>query len=47
GRPEKLSNDQKQDVINKFKKGFSVYSLAKDLAVSRTVIQRIIKKSDN
>ncbi|ODL92852.1 recombinase family protein [Acinetobacter pittii] len=47
GRPEKLSNDQKQDVINKFKKGFSVYSLAKDLAVSRTVIQRIIKKYDN
>ncbi|QOW98616.1 recombinase family protein [Acinetobacter sp. Ac-14] len=41
GRPEKLSNDQKQDVINKFKKGFSVYSLAKDLAVSRTVIQRM------
>ncbi|MCU4361685.1 MULTISPECIES: recombinase family protein [Acinetobacter] len=47
GRPEKLTNDQKQDVINKFKKGFSVYSLAKDLAVSRTVIQRIIEKSDN
>lgn len=46
GRPEKLTNDQKQDVINKFKKGFSVYSLAKDLAVSRTVIQRIIEKSN-
>ena len=45
GRPEKLTNDQKQEVINKFKKGFSVYSLAKDLAVSRTVIQRIIEKS--
>lgn len=46
GRPEKLTDDQKQDVINKFKKGFSVYSLAKDLAVSRTVIQRIIEKSN-
>ncbi|USP39851.1 recombinase family protein [Acinetobacter sp. XS-4] len=46
GRPEKLTNDQKQDVINKFKKGFSVYSLAKDLAVSRTVIQRIIERSN-
>ncbi|VAX45788.1 Putative DNA-invertase from lambdoid prophage Rac [Acinetobacter calcoaceticus] len=45
GRPEKLTNDQKQEVINKFKEGFSVYSLAKDLAVSRTVIQRIIEKS--
>jgi len=47
GRPEKLTNDQKQEVINKFKKGFSVYSLAKDLAVSRTVIQRIIEKSSD
>ena len=47
GRPEKLTNDQKQDVINKFKKGFSVYSLAKDLAVSRTVIQRVIEKSND
>ncbi|WP_421833071.1 recombinase family protein [Acinetobacter baumannii] len=47
GRPEKLTNDQKLEVINKFKKGFSVYSLAKDLAVSRTVIQRIIKKYEN
>lgn len=47
GRPEKLTDDQKQDVINKFKKGFSVYSLAKDLAVSRTVIQRIIEKSND
>ncbi|MNZ15444.1 putative DNA-invertase from lambdoid prophage Rac [compost metagenome] len=45
GRPEKLTNEQKQEVINKFKKGFSVYSLAKDLAVSRTVIQRILEKS--
>jgi len=47
GRPEKLTSDQKKDVINKFKKGFSVYSLAKDLAVSRTVIQRIIEKSND
>ncbi|WP_144735488.1 recombinase family protein [Acinetobacter oleivorans] len=47
GRPEKLTDSQKQDVINKFKKGFTVYSLAKDLAVSRTVIQRIIEKSND
>ncbi|WP_224972692.1 recombinase family protein [Acinetobacter oleivorans] len=47
GRPEKLTNEQKEDVINKFKKGFSVYSLAKDLSVSRTVIQRIIEKSND
>ncbi|WP_407538130.1 helix-turn-helix domain-containing protein [Acinetobacter baumannii] len=36
-----------QQSLNKFKKGFSVYSLAKDLAVSRTVIQRIIEKYEN
>ncbi|ENV01896.1 MULTISPECIES: recombinase family protein [Acinetobacter] len=47
GRPEKLTDSQKQDVINKFKKGFTVYSLAKDLAVSRTVIQRVIEKSND
>ncbi|MFL9507494.1 recombinase family protein [Acinetobacter baumannii] len=44
GRPEKLSEDQKIQVIEKFKRGVSIYYLAKEFSVSRTVIQRILKK---
>lgn len=42
GRPEKLTNEQKQLVIEKYKKGWSVYRLAQEFEVSRTVIQRIL-----
>lgn len=42
GRPEILNYDQKNDVLQKFKKGKSVYSLAKEYNVTRTVIQRIL-----
>lgn len=42
GRPEKLTNEQKQLLIEKYKKGWSVYRLALDFEVSRTVIQRVI-----
>ncbi|MER8077636.1 recombinase family protein [Acinetobacter pittii] len=45
GRPELLNPTQKEEVLNKFKKGYSVYSLAKEYAVTRTVIQRIIDKA--
>ncbi|RZF50231.1 recombinase family protein [Acinetobacter halotolerans] len=45
GRPEILTNDQKIQVIEKFKKGESVYSLAKQFSVTRTVIQRILHKA--
>lgn len=44
GRPEILSLEQKREVIDKFKKGFSVYSLAKEYSVTRTVIQRLLNK---
>jgi putative DNA-invertase from lambdoid prophage Rac len=44
GRPEILNNEQKKEVIEKFKKGCSVYSLAKEYAVTRTVIQRLLNK---
>lgn len=44
GRPELLNIDQKKEVVDKFKKGFSVYSLAKEYSVTRTVIQRILNK---
>ncbi|MCT9979427.1 recombinase family protein [Acinetobacter sp. I-MWF] len=44
GRPEILNNDQKREVVEKFKKGFSVYSLAKEYSVTRTVIQRLLNK---
>lgn len=42
GRPEILNYSQKNDVLKKFKKGQSVYSLAKEYGVTRTVIQRIL-----
>ncbi|MBI0423914.1 recombinase family protein [Acinetobacter sp. ACIN00229] len=44
GRPELLNASQKEEVINKFKKGYSVYALAKEYSVTRTVIQRILDK---
>lgn len=42
GRPEILTNDQKAQVIEMFKKGKSVYSLAKSFSVTRPVIQRVL-----
>ncbi|MBJ9705284.1 MULTISPECIES: recombinase family protein [Acinetobacter] len=45
GRPEILNNEQKNRVIELFKKGYSVYSLAKEFAVTRTVIQRILNNA--
>ncbi|HHP0279372.1 recombinase family protein [Acinetobacter baumannii] len=44
GRPEILNSEQKKEVIKKFKIGHSVYSLAKEYSVTRTVIQRILNK---
>ncbi|MDX8253721.1 recombinase family protein [Acinetobacter pittii] len=44
GRPEKLTNEQKQQILEKYKKGWSVYRLALDFEVSRTVIQRVLDK---
>ena len=45
GRPEILNNEQKTRVIELFKKGYSVYSLAKEFSVTRTVIQRILNNA--
>ncbi|MCH7315989.1 recombinase family protein [Acinetobacter sp. ANC 3882] len=45
GRPEILTNEQKNQVIEMFKRGESVYSLAKHFSVTRTVIQRILDKA--
>ncbi|WP_368579633.1 recombinase family protein [Acinetobacter pittii] len=45
GRPELLSPSQKEEVLNKFKRGYSVYALAKEYSVTRTVIQRILDKA--
>lgn len=45
GRPEILNSTQKEEILNKFKRGHSVYSLAKEYAVTRTVIQRILDKN--
>lgn len=47
GRPELLNDEQKIEVIEKFKKGHSVYSLAKEYSVTRTVIQRVLNKMGN
>ncbi|WP_434279226.1 recombinase family protein [Acinetobacter sp. CE-15] len=44
GRPEILNYDQKKEVVEKFKKGLSVYALAKEYSVTRTVIQRLLNK---
>jgi putative DNA-invertase from lambdoid prophage Rac len=45
GRPEILNKRQKKEVIEKFKNGQSVYSLARQYSVTRTVIQRLLAKS--
>ncbi|MDQ9037264.1 recombinase family protein [Acinetobacter seifertii] len=45
GRPEILNYNQKEEVLNKFKRGYSVYSLAKEYGVTRTVIQRVLDKA--
>lgn len=45
GRPEILTLEQKKEVIGKFKKGYSVYSLAKEYSVTRTVINRLLEKA--
>lgn len=45
GRPEILNNEQKNRVIELFKKGYSVYSLAKEFSVTRTVIQRVLNNA--
>ncbi|WP_434278002.1 helix-turn-helix domain-containing protein [Acinetobacter sp. CE-15] len=47
GRPEILNNNQKKEIIQKFKKGQSIYSLAKQFSVSRTVIKRIISNLES
>ncbi|MFL9507430.1 recombinase family protein [Acinetobacter baumannii] len=44
GRPEKLTKEQKKEVMEKYKKGWTVYRLAMDFNVSRTVIQRVLDK---
>lgn len=45
GRSEILNKSQKEEILDKLKKGHSVYSIAKKYSVSRTVIQRLIGKS--
>lgn len=45
GRPEILTAEQQEEVLQKYKKGMSVYALAKEYGVTRTVIQRILKKA--
>ncbi|MFX7306646.1 helix-turn-helix domain-containing protein, partial [Acinetobacter baumannii] len=45
GRPEKLSEAQKSQVIENYKKGKSIYYLAKEFSVTRTVIRRILDKN--
>lgn len=45
GRPEILTNDQKSQVLEMFKTGDSVYSIAKHFSVTRTVIQRVLDKA--
>ncbi|MDR0238034.1 recombinase family protein [Acinetobacter sp.] len=45
GRPEVLNDVQKREVIDLFKNGYSIYYLAKEYSVARTVIQRILKKT--
>lgn len=47
GRPEILTKTQKNEVLERFKNGQSVYSLAKEYEVTRTVIQRLLAKSSD
>lgn len=44
GRPEILSQKQKEEVLSMFESGDSVYSIARKYSVARTVIQRIISR---
>lgn len=43
GRPESLSLKQKNEVIDMYKNGSTIYSIARSFSVSRCVIQRVIK----
>lgn len=45
GRPEILTSEQKLQVVELYKKGASVYYLAKYFSVTRTVIQRVLDKA--
>ena len=45
GRPEILNEKQKEEVLCKIKKGRTIYSIAKEYDVTRTVIQRIMNKN--
>lgn len=45
GRPEILNEKQKEEIMYKIKTGRTIYSIAKEYAVTRTVIQRIINKN--
>lgn len=45
GRPEILNEKQKAKVIEMYKNGHTVYGLAKNFSVTRTVIQRILDKT--
>lgn len=47
GRPEVLNKTQQEEILKKFKNGQSIYSLAKQYSVARTVIQRLLRKSEN
>ncbi|WP_151798817.1 helix-turn-helix domain-containing protein, partial [Acinetobacter bereziniae] len=42
GRPEILNQEQKKEVINLYKKGESIYAIAKKYSVARTVIKRVV-----
>lgn len=45
GRPEILNEKQKEEIMCKIKKGHTIYSIAKEYSVTRTVIQRIMNKN--
>ncbi|MCU4313902.1 recombinase family protein [Acinetobacter bereziniae] len=45
GRPEILSKEKKKEIIEKFKNGQSVYALARQYSVARTVIQRLLSQA--
>lgn len=45
GRPEILNEKQKAKVLEMYKKGHTVYGLAKNFSVTRTVIQRILDRA--
>ena len=45
GRPEILNEKQKAKVLEMYKKGYTVYGLAKNFSVTRTVIQRILDRA--